>query len=139
MMKLVEVIRTDLTSDQTYKSLMEFSKKLGKTPITCKDTPGFVVNRLLVPNLAEAVRMVERGDATIEDVDIGMTLGAGHPMGPFTLADYVGLDTTKFILDGWHNQYPDVELFKPVELLNKLVAEGKYGRKSGEGFYKYKK
>eukprot|EP01135_Chromosphaera_perkinsii_P000289 Nk52_evm58s62 gene=Nk52_evmTU58s62 len=139
MMKLVEVIKTDDTNETTYKSLMDFCKRIGKTPITCKDTPGFVVNRLLVPNLAEAIRMVERGDCTKEDVDIGMKLGAGHPMGPFELADYVGLDTTKHILDGWSEKYPDVQLFRPIPMLNKLVEEGKLGMKSGEGFYNYKK
>jgi len=100
VMKLLEVIRTDDTSDETYERMMAWGKSVGKTCITCKDTPGFVVNRLLVPNLAEAVRMLERGDATARDIDIAMKLGAGHPMGPFELADYVGLDTTKFILDG---------------------------------------
>ena len=108
----------------------------------------------------EAVRMVERGDASMRDIDVAMKLGAGYPMGPIELADYVGLDTCKFILDGqsvscclyvslailryccvlgWHKEYPDVELFRPSELLNKLVAEGKLGAKSGEGFYKHKK
>jgi len=81
--------------------------------------------------------LVERGDASPQDVDIAMKLGAGWPMGPFELADYVGLDTNKFIIDGWHESYPDEPLFRPSELLNKLVSEGKLGRKSGEGFYKY--
>ena len=108
-----------------------------KICVAANDTPGFIVNRLLVPNLMEAVRLVERGDATPKDVDIAMKLGAGHPMGPFELADYVGLDTTKFIIDGWSERYPNETLFKPSPLLNKLVAEGKFGRKSGEGFYKY--
>ena len=110
---------------------------MGKTTVAAKDTPGFIVNRLLVPNLMESIRMVERGDATAQDVDTAMKLGAGYPMGPFELADYVGLDTTKFIIDGWAESYPEETLFKPSPLLNKLVAEGKLGRKSGEGFYKY--
>lgn len=137
VMKLLEVIKTDETSEETYQLLMNWGKGIGKTCITCKDTPGFVVNRLLVPQLGEAVRMMEKGVATPQDIDIAMKLGAGHPMGPFELADYTGLDTTKFILDGWHEKFPDVELFKPIETLNKLVSEGKFGRKTGEGFYKY--
>ena len=92
-----------------------------------------------MPYIAEAIRLVERGVATPKDVDTAMKLGAGYPMGPFELADYVGLDTNKFIVDGWHDAYPEVQLFEPVETLNKLVKEGKLGRKSGEGFYKYEK
>ncbi|WP_411025646.1 3-hydroxyacyl-CoA dehydrogenase family protein, partial [Salmonella sp. s55004] len=101
-MKLVEVVRTDDTSEDTYNSLMTFAESLGKTPITCKDTPGFVVNRLLVPYMVEAIRLLERGDASAKDIDIAMKLGASYPMGPFELLDYVGLDTTKFIIEGWH-------------------------------------
>nr|CAD7434762.1 unnamed protein product [Timema monikensis] len=136
---LFQVIRIPETSDETYKKMMDWGQALGKTTITCKDTPGFVVNRLLVPNLAEAVRMLERGDATARDIDTAMKLGAGHPMGPFELADYVGNDTTKFILDGWHKRFPDNPLFRPIPLLTKLVEEGKLGLKTGEGFYKYNK
>lgn len=139
MMKLLEVIRTEKTSEETYQQLMEFGKRMGKTCITCKDTPGFVVNRLLVPYMAEAVRLLERGDATARDIDIAMKLGAGYPMGPFELSDYVGLDTTNNILQGWHEKYPDNPLFKPSKLIQKMVAEGKFGIKSGEGFYSYKK
>jgi 3-hydroxyacyl-CoA dehydrogenase len=139
MMKLLEVVRIPETSEETYKASMDFGKKLGKTCITCKDTPGFVVNRLLVPYMAEAVRMLERGDASKEDIDIAMKLGAGYPMGPFELSDYVGLDTTRHIINIWHNIYPENPLFKPIPLLEKLVEEGKFGIKSGEGFYSYKK
>ncbi|XP_058829567.1 hydroxyacyl-coenzyme A dehydrogenase, mitochondrial-like isoform X1 [Topomyia yanbarensis] len=139
MMKLLEVIRTDKTSEETYQQLMEFGKRMGKTCITCKDTPGFVVNRLLVPYMAEAIRLLERGDASARDIDIAMKLGAGYPMGPFELNDYVGLDTTNNIMQGWHAKYPDNPLFEPSKLLEKLVAEGKLGVKSGEGFYSYKK
>ena len=89
--------------------------------------------------MAEAVRMLERGDASSRDIDTAMKLGAGYPMGPFELTDYVGLDTTKFILDGWHEKYPEEPLFNPSPLINQLVAEGKLGVKSGEGFYKYDK
>ncbi|XP_059477651.1 hydroxyacyl-coenzyme A dehydrogenase, mitochondrial-like [Neocloeon triangulifer] len=139
VMRLLEVIRTPHTSEETYKAMMEWGKALGKVPITCRDTPGFVVNRLLVPYLAEAIRLVERGDASAKDVDIAMKLGAGYPMGPFELADYVGLDTTKFILDGWAKKFPDEPLFKPIKMLNEKVAQGKFGVKTGEGFYPYKK
>ncbi|XP_070683876.1 hydroxyacyl-coenzyme A dehydrogenase, mitochondrial [Pempheris klunzingeri] len=138
MMKLVEVIATSATSQETFDSLLNFSKVLGKTPVSCKDTPGFIVNRLLVPYLLEAVRLHERGHGSKEDIDIAMKLGAGYPMGPFELADYVGLDTVKFIIDGWSAMEPDNPLFAPSEMLNKLVAEGKYGKKTGEGFYKHK-
>ncbi|BES92781.1 3-hydroxyacyl-CoA [Nesidiocoris tenuis] len=139
VMKLLEVIRTKDTSDDTYTTLMAWGKAVGKTAITCKDTPGFVVNRLLVPQLAEAIRMMERGDASFQDIDIAMKLGAGHPMGPFELADYVGHDTTNSIIEGWHQKYPDNPLFEPVKALQKLVKEGKLGVKAGEGFYNYKK
>lgn len=137
VMKLLEIVKTKELSDETLEALKLFGKKMGKVCVECSDTPGFIVNRLLVPNLAEAIRMVERGVATIGDVDTAMKLGASHPMGPFTLADYVGLDTVLFILKGWQDKYPEVELFKVPESLQKLVDEGKLGVKSGEGFYKY--
>lgn len=137
LMKLLEVVRGPDTSPETFDKLVEFGKKLGKTTVDCKDTPGFIVNRLLVPAIFEAIRLVERGDASKEDVDVAMKLGAGHPMGPFTLADMVGLDTCKNIMDGWHKTYPGVELFEPSPMLDKLVAEGKLGKKTGEGFFKY--
>lgn len=138
MMKLVEVIGTSATSQETFDSLLNFSKALGKTPVSCKDTPGFIVNRLLVPYMMEAIRLHERGHGSKEDIDIAMKLGAGYPMGPFELLDYVGLDTAKFIMDGWSAMDPGNPLFGQSELLNKLVAEGKFGKKTGEGFYKYK-
>ncbi|CAF1617710.1 unnamed protein product, partial [Didymodactylos carnosus] len=137
VMKLLEVIRTSSTSDETFQTLMDFGQALGKTTVRCKDTPGFIVNRLLVPYLMEAVRMIERGDATPEDIDTSMKLGAGHPMGPIELLDYVGLDTSKFIMDGWSKQYPDEPSFKQSQLLTKIVSEGKFGKKSGAGFYNY--
>ena len=139
VMKLLEVVRIPETSGETFSDMVEWGKAMRKTTVSCKDTPGFIVNRLLVPYLFEAVRLVERGDATPKDVDVAMKLGAGHPMGPFELADYVGPDTCKFIMDGWHSRYPEENLFKPSPLLNKIVAEGKFGVKSGEGFYKYEK
>ncbi|XP_031132799.1 hydroxyacyl-coenzyme A dehydrogenase, mitochondrial [Sander lucioperca] len=138
VMKLVEVIATSATSQETFDSLLNFSKKLGKTSVSCKDTPGFIVNRLLLPYIMEVIRMYERGDGSKEDIDIAMKLGCGYPMGPFELADYVGLDTIKFIMDGWSAANPDNPVFAQSELLTKLVAEGKLGKKTGEGFYKYK-
>mmetsp|Transcript_19098 Transcript_19098/g.46879 ORF Transcript_19098/g.46879 Transcript_19098/m.46879 type:complete len:266 (-) Transcript_19098:105-902(-) len=139
LMKLLEVVRGPQTSDATFEALLEYGKVIGKTTVKCKDTPGFIVNRLLVPNMFEAIRLVERGDATKEDVDTAMRLGAGHPMGPFALADMVGLDTCKSIVDGWHKRFPDLEIFKPAKMLDELVAAGKLGAKTGEGFYKYEK
>merc|ERR1719208_462826 len=130
-MKLLEVVKTDDTSAETLSALTTFGKKLGKVTVECSDTPGFIVNRLLVPNLAEAIKMLERGVASAKDIDTAMKLGAGHPMGPLQLADYVGLDTCLFILEGWSTKYPDVELFKVPETLRTLVSEGKLGNKSG--------
>jgi 3-hydroxyacyl-CoA dehydrogenase len=137
VMKLLEVVRIPETSEATFQAMLDWGKAMKKVTVSCKDTPGFIVNRLLVPYLMEAIRMVERGDASAKDVDTAMKLGAGHPMGPFELADYVGLDTNKFIMDGWSARYPDETLFRQSEMLNKLVAENKLGKKTGEGFYKY--
>lgn len=137
LMKLVEVVRTEHTSDGSFDRATEFGKRVGKVAVAAIDSPGFIVNRLLVPFLVEAIRMAERGDATIEDIDTGMQLGCGHPMGPITLLDYVGLDTTLFIIEGWHARNPDNPAFEPPALLKKLVAEGRLGRKSGHGFYEW--
>ncbi|KRY83077.1 putative 3-hydroxyacyl-CoA dehydrogenase [Trichinella pseudospiralis] len=120
------------------KNARKFCEKLGKNPVHSKDTPGFIVNRLLVPYCMEAIRLAERGDASMKDIDVAMKLGAGYPMGPFELFDFIGLDTCKFIIDGWHADEPNQPLFNPSPLLDKMVKEGKLGRKSGEGFYKYK-
>ncbi|WVR00151.1 hypothetical protein IAU59_007293 [Kwoniella sp. CBS 9459] len=142
-MKLVEIIRTPQTSTETYEALREVTLRMGKAPVTCNDTPGFIVNRLLVPYLLEAIRMVERGDATPEDIDTAMELGAGYPMGPFKLLDFVGLDTTSYISQGWRDKAAEgaisEHLVQPITLLDKLVKEGKLGRKSGQGFYEYEK
>jgi len=138
-MKLVEVVRGEETSDAAYDSLFRLCQRLGKTPVKCADSPGFIVNRLLVPYLADAMRLAESGDAGVKDIDTAMRLGTGHPMGPFELMDYIGLDTMKFILDNWHQRMPDDHRFTPCATLEKLVAEGKMGRKSGEGFHRYSK
>jgi 3-hydroxyacyl-CoA dehydrogenase len=139
VMKLLEVIKTDETNDQTYTTLLEFGNLIGKTTVQCKDSLGFIVNRLLIPYNAEAVRMYERGDATFQDIDVAMKLGAGYPMGPFELSDYVGLDTSKMIGEGWSKRFPNNPTYVPSKIIEKLVSEGKLGRKSGEGFYKYSK
>ncbi|XP_033494667.2 hydroxyacyl-coenzyme A dehydrogenase, mitochondrial-like [Epinephelus lanceolatus] len=138
IMKLVEVIATSETSQETLDSLLNFSKSLGKIPVSCKDTPGFIVNRLYTPYLVDAMKLHERGHGSIEDIDTVIKLGLGNPMGPFELMDHIGLDTMKSIIDSLHVAIPDHPLFTPPELFNKMVAEGKLGRKTGEGFYKYK-
>eukprot|EP00755_Sulcionema_specki_P015531 Sspe_Gene.59666::Locus_32783_Transcript_1_1_Confidence_1.000_Length_1127::g.59666::m.59666/K00022/HADH; 3-hydroxyacyl-CoA dehydrogenase len=137
LMRLVEVVKADLTSADTETTLFEFCKQIKKSPIRCKDTPGFVVNRLLVPLIMEAIRMVERGDASIEDIDTAMKLGCGHPMGPLELSDAVGNDVTKMIIDGWHQKFPEETLFNPSPLLNKMIEENKLGVKAGKGFYSH--
>lgn len=139
MMKLVEVVQADETSKETTDKLFEFSQKIGKTAVVAKDTKGFIVNRLLIPSMLEACRLVERGVASVEDVDIAMRLGAGHPMGPFTLSDSVGIDVLKLITDAWHKVEPENPIFNPSKLIDEKVAQGKLGRKTGEGFYKYTK
>jgi len=140
MMKLLEVVRADgMTSDATFHSLLEYGTDIKKSVVKCEDTPGFLVNRLLVPYLFEAIRLHERGHGSIADIDTAMKLGAGHPMGPFELADYVGLDTCKSIVDGWREKDPSNPLFAESEMLNSLVAEGRFGRKTGWGFHDYRK
>lgn len=137
LMKLVEVVRTNETTDEVFAAARAFGETCGKSPVACKDTPGFVVNRLLVPYMAEAMKMLDRGDATYQDIDTAMKLGCGYPMGPFELTDYVGLDTTLSILQGWVKAHPNEPAFKIPAVLEKKVAEKKLGRKSGEGFYKW--
>ncbi len=134
VMKLVEVVRTIATSDETYDRAFEFSKALGKVPIAAKDNSGFVVNLLLVPYMLDAIRQLERGVATIEDIDTGMTLGCGYPMGPFTLCDFVGNDTLYKISEIMFDEYRE-ERYAPPPLLKRIVAMGRYGRKTGQGFY----
>ena len=137
LMKLVEVVRTDITDAQVFEDAKAFGAACGKAPVACKDTPGFVVNRLLVPYMTEAMRMLERGDASAQDIDTAMKLGCGYPMGPIELTDYVGLDTTLFIVEGWTKRYPNEPAFQVPKILRDLVAQKKLGRKTGEGFYKW--
>ena len=138
LMKLVEVIKTPMTSQKTFESLLDLSKALGKHPVACKDIPGFIMNHLLVPYLKEAVRLYERSDMSKEDINTAMKLGSGYPTGSFECLDYVGLDTMKFILDGWHEMDSKNPLFQPSPSLNKLVAENTFGEKTGDEHYKYK-
>ncbi|CAM9390026.1 unnamed protein product [Ascophyllum nodosum] len=135
MMKLVEVVQTEYTDPQVFEKSKEWVQSIGKHPVSCKDTPGFIVNRLLIPSLAQAMLMLDRGDGTIVDIDKSLELGAGHPMGPLTLADYIGLDTCLFVLDGWVEKYPNEPSFVVPACLREKVAAGKLGRKTGEGFY----
>lgn len=137
LMKLVEVVRTDKTDAAVFEAARAFGVACGKTAIACKDTPGFVVNRLLVPYMSQALLMLERGDASAEDIDIAMKLGTGYPMGPIELTDYVGLDTTLSILEGWVKAHPNEPAFTIPKILQQKCAEKKFGRKSGEGFYKW--
>ena len=136
IMKLVEVVRGLATSDQTYQSVFAFAQSLGKEPITAPDKPGFIVNRLLVPYLLDAIRSYEHGLGTIEDIDQGMQLGCGYPMGPFTLLDFVGLDTTYYIANIMFDEYRE-PAYAPPPLLKRMVLAGRLGRKSGRGFYTY--
>ena len=136
IMKLVEVIRALTTSDETYRTVFAFARSLGKDPITAPDRPGFIVNRLLVPYLLDAIRAYENGLGTLEDIDIGMKLGCGHPMGPFALLDFVGLDTTYYIANIMFDEFRE-PAYAPPPLLKRMVLAGRLGRKSGHGFYKY--
>jgi 3-hydroxybutyryl-CoA dehydrogenase len=135
-MKLVEVIRALTTSDETYQTVFAFAQSLGKEPITAPDRPGFIVNRLLVPYLLDAIRAYENGLGTLEDIDKGMKLGCGYPMGPFTLLDFVGLDTTYYIANIMFEEFRE-PAYAPPPLLKRMVLAGRLGRKSGRGFYKY--
>lgn len=136
VMKLVEVVRTIATSDETYQTTLSFARSLGKEPIEAKDTSGFIVNRLLVPYVLDAIRALESGLGSIEDIDKGMVLGTGHPMGPFTLSDFVGNDTLLRIAEIMFDEFREPR-FAPPPLLRRLVTMGYNGRKSGKGFYDY--
>lgn len=136
LMKLVEVVRTIATAPDVYDAGYEFGKKLGKVPVRTSDKTGFIVNRLLVPYLLDAIRAYEEGVGSIEDIDNGMKLGCGYPMGPFTLLDFVGLDTTYYITHVMYDEFKEKRFASPP-LLKRLVMAGWYGRKTGRGFYDY--
>ena len=136
VMKLVEVIRGLATSTETFQRGFAFAQSLGKDAVTAPDRPGFIVNRLLIPYLLDAVRAYESGVGTIEDIDKSMTLGCGHPMGPFTLLDFVGLDTTYYIANIMYDEFRD-PVYAAPPLLKRMVLAGRLGRKSGQGFYAY--
>lgn len=138
VMKLVEVVKTVATSDTTYNTAKAFGEKLGKVVVSCGDSPGFVVNRLLVPYLLDAIRTLEAGVATKEDIDNGMKLGCGYPMGPLELTDFVGLDTTYYIAEILFDEFKDHHYASPP-LLKAMVKAGYHGRKTGRGFYDYSK
>ncbi|MGO9642874.1 MAG: 3-hydroxyacyl-CoA dehydrogenase family protein [Candidatus Acidiferrales bacterium] len=136
VMNLVEVIRTIATDAAVFEEIVAFGRRLGKTPVRTSDRPGFIVNRLLVPYLLDAIRAVEEGIASIVDVDQSMTLGCGHPMGPLTLLDFVGLDTTYYIANVMFDEFKE-RRFAPPPLLKRMVLAGWNGRKTGRGFYDY--
>ena len=136
LMKLVEVVRTILTDPEIYEEAIVFGKRLGKVPVRAGDKTGFIVNRLLVPYMLDAIRALEEGVGSITDIDAAMKLGCGYPMGPFTLGDFVGLDTTYYIAEIMFNEFRE-KRFAPPPLLKRMVLAGLYGRKSGRGFYDY--
>jgi 3-hydroxybutyryl-CoA dehydrogenase len=136
LMKLVEVVRTIATAPEVFDAAYEFAKKLGKTPVRTSDKTGFIVNRLLVPYLLDAIRAYEEGVGSIDDIDNAMKLGCGYPMGPFTLLDFVGLDTTYYITHVMYDEFKERRFASPP-LLKRLVMAGWYGRKTGKGFYDY--
>jgi 3-hydroxybutyryl-CoA dehydrogenase len=135
-MELVELVRSIATSDETVETLRQFGAALGKTVVETKDGPGFIVNRLLVPYLIDAVRVLDSGIATREDIDEGMRLGCNHPMGPLRLLDFVGLDTAYYVANVMYEEFKEPR-FAPPPLLKQMVLAGYLGRKSGRGFYEY--
>src|SRR6185503_6240066 len=136
VMKLVEVVRTILTDPQVFRDATEFGREIGKVPVQTSDRTGFIVNRLLVPYMLDSIRALEEGVATIVDIDNAMKLGCGYPMGPLTLGDFVGLDTTYYIANIMFDEFKE-KRFAPPPLLKRMVLAGLYGRKSGRGFYDY--
>lgn len=135
VMKLVEVIKTVHTNEDEFERALDWVEKIGKVGVKCGDTPGFIVNRLLVPNLIQAMLMLERKDAETRDIDLSMQLGAGQPMGPLHLADYIGLDTCLFIMEGWVKDFPNETAFVVPKTLKDKVDANELGRKTGRGFY----
>ena len=138
MMKLVEVIKGQLTSDETHQAIVEVSKQIGKTPVTVNEAPGFVVNRILIPMVNEGIGILADGVATKEEIDEAMKLGANHPMGPLALADLIGLDVCLAIMEVLYNEFGDTK-YRPHPLLRKMVRAKLLGRKTGVGFYDYRK
>jgi 3-hydroxybutyryl-CoA dehydrogenase len=136
IMKLVEVVRTIMTDHEVFEETKELIRSLGKEPVSCRDNSGFIVNRLLVPYLLDAIRGLEEGIGSVEDIDKAMQLGCGYPMGPLTLLDFVGLDTTYYIANIMFEEYRE-KRFAPPPLLKQMVLAGRLGRKSGRGFYDY--
>jgi len=136
VMKLLEMVRTEATSEETFSAAKYFGQSLDKTIVVAKDSPGFIVNRLLAPQILNAIQMLESGIATKEDIDTGMTLGLNYPMGPLTLADFIGLDTLLSIADSIYDKLRDAQYAAPA-LLKDMVANGHLGRKTGKGFYDY--
>ena len=136
VMKLVEVIASDKTPQATIDYLMEVARKIGKTPVEVREAPGFIVNRILIPMINEAISIYAEGVATVEDIDTAMKLGANHPMGPLALGDLIGLDVVLAIMEVMLKETGDVK-YRPEAMLKKMVRAGKLGRKTGEGFYKY--
>lgn len=136
VMKLVEVVRTILTSDDVYETLFEFTKKVGKTPVAAVDSSGFIVNRLLIPYLLDGIRVYEAGLASRDDIDTAMKFGCGHPMGPLTLCDFIGLDTMYHVAEIMFDEFREPR-FAPPALLKRKVLAGQLGRKTGKGFYDY--
>lgn len=137
VMQLLEIVNTITTSEDTLNTSKAFGESVGKTIVVTKDAPGFIVNRLLIPFILNAIRLYETGIASKEDIDAGMRLGANHPMGPLALADLIGLDTVQLIAGAVYEEIKDTAFISPV-LLNKMVTAGRLGRKTGEGFYSYK-
>ncbi len=136
VMPLLEVVRCGQTSEETFNAAYAFGESLGKTPIACGDNTGFIVNRLLVPYMLDAIRAYEEGVGSIPDIDTGMRLGCGYPMGPFTLGDFVGLDTLYHITEIMYDEYKDARFAAP-SLLRRMFLAGYHGRKTGTGFYDY--
>lgn len=138
LMALLEIIRASQTSDATHQAALEFAKRIGKSPITAKNSPGFAVNRILCPMINEAIFALQEGIATAEEIDAGMKMGANHPIGPLALADLIGLDTMLSVMEVFYNGFNDSK-YRPAPLLREMVDAGYLGRKTGRGFYEYNK
>ncbi len=136
-MRLVEVVRTLMTSDEAYDACWRLAERIGKTPVGCRDNSGFIVNRLLVPYLLDAIRAYENGIGSLTDIDTAMKLGCGYPMGPFTLCDFIGLDTMYYVANIMFDEYRETR-FAPPTLLKQMVQAGRLGRKTGKGFFDYR-